>query len=118
MADLVYLLLGIVLGAVIATLLLRGRGVREVVTLREREQNLNAVAANLKAERDALAARAANAETKTASLAKELEMERKAAAEKLGVLDDAQKKLREAFSALSAEALRTNNQQFMDLAKA
>ncbi len=118
MADLVYLLLGIALGAVIAGLWLRGRGAGEVVILREREQNLNAVAATLKAERDALAARAASAETKTASLAKELEMERKAAAEKLGVLDDAQKKLREAFSALSAEALRTNNQQFMDLAKA
>ena len=46
-----------------------------------------------------------------------MQKERESAAEKLAVLDDAQKKLREAFSALSAEALRTNNQQFLDLAK-
>jgi len=39
-------------------------------------------------------------------------------AEYQSVLDEAQKKLSDAFRALSAEALRSNNQSFLDLAKA
>ena len=46
-----------------------------------------------------------------------LDQERKVAAEKLALLDDAQRRLSDAFKALSAEALRTNNQSFLDLAK-
>jgi DNA recombination protein RmuC len=113
MVEAVYLLLGVVVGAVIAALWLRGRNVAEVAELRERAKNLEQRAGELKAERDGLAARAALA----TSLETALQKERESAAEKLTVLDDAQKKLREAFSALSAEALRTNNQQFLDLAK-
>jgi hypothetical protein len=45
-----------------------------------------------------------------------LEEERKAAAERLVLLNDAQAKLTDAFNALSAEALRNNNQAFLDLA--
>lgn len=44
--------------------------------------------------------------------------ERKAAAEKLAVIDDAQKKLMDAFKALSADALKSNNESFIELAKA
>ncbi|HEY8224824.1 MAG TPA: DNA recombination protein RmuC [Pyrinomonadaceae bacterium] len=47
-----------------------------------------------------------------------LEEERKANQEKLTLIDDAQKKLADAFKALSADALRSNNQSFIDLAKA
>lgn len=54
---------------------------------------------------------------KCASLQTELEQERKIAAGKLALLDEAQRKLSDAFKALSAEALRTNNQSFLDLAK-
>jgi DNA recombination protein RmuC len=43
--------------------------------------------------------------------------ERKAAQEKLALLNDAQTKLSDAFKALSAEALNSNNQSFLDLAK-
>jgi DNA recombination protein RmuC len=111
--DAVYLLLGIAVGAVIAGLWLRGRNVAVIAELTERAKNLEQRAQEMKAERDGLAARAALA----TSLETALQKEREAAAEKLAVLDDAQKKLREAFSALSAEALRTNNQQFLDLAK-
>jgi len=46
-----------------------------------------------------------------------LQQERKQGEEKLAVLDDAQRKLSDAFKALSAEALKTNNQSFLDLAK-
>lgn len=50
-------------------------------------------------------------------LTAELEAERTGAAEKLALLQDAEVKLREAFKALSAEALSANNQSFLDLAK-
>jgi DNA recombination protein RmuC len=41
----------------------------------------------------------------------------KGAAEKLALLDNAQKQLADAFNALSADALRKNNQSFLELAK-
>jgi DNA recombination protein RmuC len=53
-----------------------------------------------------------------ARLEAELAAERKAAAEKLTLLQDAELKLREAFAALSSDALRQNNQSFLDLARA
>ena len=37
--------------------------------------------------------------------------------EKLALVDDAQRKLTESFKALSAEALKSNNQSFLDLAR-
>ena len=55
---------------------------------------------------------------KLSALQTRLEEERKAAQEKLGLLDDAQRKLADAFKALSADALRSNNQSFIELAKA
>ncbi|PKN64226.1 MAG: DNA recombination protein RmuC [Deltaproteobacteria bacterium HGW-Deltaproteobacteria-15] len=55
---------------------------------------------------------------KISGLGTKLDEERKAAEEKLAVLDEAQQKLSDAFQALSAEALRCNNQSFLDLAKA
>jgi len=53
-----------------------------------------------------------------AGLQTKLEEERKAANEKIELLNDAQTKLSDAFKALSAEALKSNNQSFLDLAKA
>jgi DNA recombination protein RmuC len=55
---------------------------------------------------------------KCAALQTALDHERRVAAEKLALLDDAQRKLSDAFKALSSEALRTNNQSFLDLARA
>lgn len=46
-----------------------------------------------------------------------LEHERKASGEKLSILNDATMKLRDTFSALSAEALKSNNQSFLALAR-
>lgn len=61
---------------------------------------------------DITALKSENAELKTI-----IEKERKANQEKLVLLDEAQQKLSDAFKALSQEALTTNNQMFMDLAK-
>jgi DNA recombination protein RmuC len=55
---------------------------------------------------------------RVAELTTRLEEERRSAAEKIALWDQAQSKLADAFKALSAESLRHNNQSFMDLAKA
>ena len=58
------------------------------------------------------------ARTEIARLETTLDKERQAAREKLAVLDEAQRKLSDAFRALSAEALRNNNASFLHLAEA
>lgn len=68
---------------------------------------------DLDAERVAVAAARAEAVGLTAAL----ESERKASEEKLAVLDAARERLSDAFKALSAEALRANNQSFLELAR-
>lgn len=52
-----------------------------------------------------------------AAQAKELDAERKATQEKLALFDDSQRKLQDAFDALSAKALQANNRMFLDLAQ-
>ena len=53
----------------------------------------------------------------TARILARLDAERQGSAEKLALLAQAEHKLRDAFSSLSAEALRQNNQSFLDLAQ-
>lgn len=52
-----------------------------------------------------------------AALQATLERDQVSAAEKIAVLDAAREQLANAFKALSAEALQTNNQQFLELAR-
>ncbi|HEX6972932.1 MAG TPA: hypothetical protein VF147_00940, partial [Vicinamibacterales bacterium] len=52
-----------------------------------------------------------------ARLAAELEAQRTSAREKIAMLQDAETKLREAFAALSSDALKSNNEAFLQLAK-
>src|SRR5215216_4072450 len=59
----------------------------------------------------------AQGETERAVLQTRLEEERRASHEKLAVLNNAEGKFTDAFKALSADALRNNNQSFLDLAK-
>src|SRR4029078_12891859 len=56
-------------------------------------------------------------ETERAILQTRLEEERKTNQEKLSLINNAESKLADAFKALSADALRNNNQSFLDLAK-
>jgi DNA recombination protein RmuC len=53
-----------------------------------------------------------------ARLGAELDAERRGAREKLAVLQEAETKLREAFAALSSDALKSNNEAFIQLARA
>lgn len=69
------------------------------------------------ADRARAAGRTAGLAAEAARLQAELDAERRAAAEKLRTLEDAQARLRDQFAALSAEALRQNNQSFLDLAR-
>jgi DNA recombination protein RmuC len=66
---------------------------------------------------DAERVETARARERMAELESSLVAEKKSAAEKLALLEDAQKKLSDAFSALSAESLRKNNQSFLELAQ-
>jgi DNA recombination protein RmuC len=66
---------------------------------------------------DTLQRQLADARVEATALRERLDSERAAGAEKLALLDDAQKKLGDAFRALSADALDRNNQNFLDLAK-
>jgi DNA recombination protein RmuC len=79
----------------------------------ERASRLPALEHKL-AEQDSLMSRAS---TKIAELTTLLAEERKSAGEKLALLNEAQQKLADAFKALSADALKSNNQSFLDLAK-
>lgn len=54
---------------------------------------------------------------KIAELQARMQEERKAAEERLNLLKDAQQQLSATFKALSAEALNTNNQSFLELAR-
>jgi len=59
-----------------------------------------------------------NLRSKLAQYGTIIEQERKQAQEKLDVINQAQQKLADAFKALAADALKGNNQSFLELAKA
>jgi DNA recombination protein RmuC len=83
---------------------------RTLAELRQRLGEADTTLERLRGENAAHGAR-------TAELATRLEEERRTAAGKLALLDQAQTRLADSFRALSSEALRNNNQSFLDLAK-
>lgn len=119
--DAVSIALGLVLGVAVVWLVLRAVGGRaaarledagrQVDQLRRERDERDALIAGLR--EDVLRERDARARAET-----ERDGERKAAAEKLAVLDRAREQLQDAFKALSAQALESNNQSFLTLAKA
>src|SRR6185369_12228946 len=101
-------------GAVIASLRaeLKGEAERRA-TAEEKAGRVPGLEASL-AERERDSARLHAALAALSTLVAE---ERKAADEKLAILEEARTKLSDAFMVLSAEALKRNNQSFLDLAK-
>jgi len=84
------------------------------VAAEERARRVPGLESDLSVAREAKAA----AEAEAAALRTAIAKERLAAAEKIEILDRARQHLSDAFKALSAEALRHNNEAFLNLAKA
>ena len=113
--------IGLGLGLLVGWLIARARASADRTRIEERDQRVAA----LEAERDqarqelgSLREQLAELRTQQARLAAQAEGERAAAEEKIGLLRGAEQQLREAFASLSAEALRRNNQSFIELARA
>jgi DNA recombination protein RmuC len=101
------LAVGLAIGAIATWLALRGRA----SALGERGERLEA---ELRERTDKLA----TAREELARVTAAVEHERAAANEKLQLLGEAKVELADAFKALSADALRTNNSSFLELARA
>jgi DNA recombination protein RmuC len=130
------LLFGLAIGVTAAWLVLRAKGQNaydrgkadaagEGIALSERIQARDQTIAaqnervqQLEAQAREFQAGETNLKTKLAQYATTLDQERKQAQEKLDVVNQAQQKLADAFKALAAEALKSNNQSFLELAKA
>ena len=102
----------------------RAEAETQLATLRERLEARDREIAGLESQRgehlqnlEVLRDKLTNLEKDRARLETALEKERKSADEKLAVLNDAQAKLSDAFKALSADALKGNNQSFLELAR-
>jgi DNA recombination protein RmuC len=135
LTEILPLLIGLALGAVAAWLILRGRTEAAVQRTRlELEPRLSAEqqqaafsASQLEARERELAeekTRAADYAEQIARLratesllTERLAQEQRAAREKLALLDQAQAELANAFRALSADALKSNNASFLQLAQ-
>ncbi|MDF1579691.1 MAG: DNA recombination protein RmuC [Desulfuromonadales bacterium] len=101
----------------------RGLGI-ELATLRERlngatteHQRLNEHLAQYAQQEAGLRQENADRQAMIAELTTRLEEERKLSGEKLRLLENAESSLQNAFKALSAEALKSNNQSFLQLAQ-
>jgi DNA recombination protein RmuC len=81
-------------------------------------RGVQASAPALRAQLDALQADNSRLQSELATSQTRLEDQRQAAQEKLALLEEARQKLSDAFKALSADALRSNNQSFLEIAKA
>jgi len=114
-------IIGGVLAALATWLALRTRAATLQERLAAREGRIAELETRLAAEiAQVAAARSEAAALREAAAALETRLveERKAAMEKLAVLNEAQAKLSDAFKALSSEALKSNNETFLKLANA
>src|SRR5262245_56027663 len=106
--DLASVLIGVGIGALLGGVLVWAYVRERLRRLAKIEFELSQQEARLetvRAEREELTTRLARVEV-------ERDAEQRHSAERLALLTDAQAKLSDAFKALSAEALRTNNQSF------
>ena len=107
-------LLGALIGSALAWLGLRLRSAGADTRLSMTERDLAATRSEVSRQQEAIA----KLREQAAGLESTLQHEREASAEKLEIIDRASTELREAFQALASDALRSNNQSFLQLAKA
>lgn len=105
---------GLVVGALVSWVLARPRAVEASARLDESAKRVAALEEALGATR----LRLEEADKQRAWVEADLQHERRAASEKLAVVAEAEKRLRDAFQTLSSEALRQNNQTFLEIARA
>jgi DNA recombination protein RmuC len=121
MEAVILLLAGMFAGVGTAWLYLRSGRVVLAERVEARDRQLQELAAQLQENKswiDALEKEGASLKVREAELKAAVEQERKLGQEKLALLEEARQRLSDAFQALSAEALKSNNQAFLDLAKA
>lgn len=106
-------LVAALLGAAFAWLLLRVRTGGLTTRMSLTREELKATQAELERQRTLNA----DAGRRLAALEATLQHERRSAEEKLELVDRASEDLRQAFQALAADALKSNNQSFLQLAK-
>jgi DNA recombination protein RmuC len=106
-------LLGVLFGSALAWFWLRARSAARDARLAMTEKDLRAAREELARQQEAQS----RLREQAAGLQSTLDHERKSAAEKLDLIDRASDELREAFQALASEALKSNNQSFLQLAK-
>ena len=119
------ILFGVVIGAVLAGVGAWLASRTHAATLQERLAAREIKIAELEARLDEQTDQAILAQSELTQIRQEstkletrLQEERKAAAEKLTLLNEAQARLSDAFKALSSEALKSNNTVFLNLAQA
>ena len=116
------LLLGAALGSAVAWLLLRTKAravsAAELATLKERLAGKENELQRLREALDRDAAEQKHSREENAQLKAELEGERRAAQERISSFNKATEELSEKFKALSRDALKDNNQSFLELARA
>ena len=113
MNGLLGLLLGVPLGAAAAWLLARAR----VATLAARADRAEEGLRGAQERWEGAEQQLASAREELARAGSTLEHERRAAEEKLALVEQAREELTNAFRALSSEALRANNSSFLELAR-
>lgn len=107
-------LLGVLFGSALAWLGLRSRSAGIAARLSLMENDLKRTRTELAEQRET----STKLREQAAGLESTLQHERQAAAEKLDLINRATDELREAFQALASDALRSNNQSFLQLARA
>jgi DNA recombination protein RmuC len=116
--------LGCVIGVLITWLLMANKlkaqseiGAEKIKTVESREQSIREQWESLQAEYQMLEDEASELRQAQTELQVRLQEERKAAAEKQALLDKAEIRLSDTFKALSADALKSTQDQFLILAK-
>ncbi|MBO8159601.1 DNA recombination protein RmuC [Thermosyntropha sp.] len=115
-----FLLTGIIAGFIAGYLSLKGNLEKEREKLKSREEqilNLKSLLEKAENQLKSLGDENTILKTENTALKVRLEEENKNFIEKVKLLEEAQEKLSDAFKALSAEALKSNNQSFLELAK-